>query len=233
MSMPPSPRRRKVRLVRDGVPNGTVLVVRATPADREEAVRSIAVDAGLSGEVYAIELVDGYREVLHGVSVFARRPGVTASEVQHDPSRAVLSGDERRPPPGRGFSCNVDNCQRSSNPAASASDVLGKLRGEVPSQALFRAAPLRTTRASFDARGSPVIYAVWAVGCPLWIASWQGWQTTRVLRRVLNMSAAHAGWPMCVSRLASLRTWRTITGPGSPHSSHLRVKSRRTSSFLG
>jgi len=44
--------------------------------------------------------------------------------------------------------------------------VPGKPRGEVPSQALFRAAPHRTTRAPFDARGSPVIYAVGAVGCP-------------------------------------------------------------------
>ena len=38
-------------------------------------------------------------------------------------------------------------------------------------QALFRAAPRRTTRASFDARGSPVIYAVWAIGCRSWMAS--------------------------------------------------------------
>jgi hypothetical protein len=35
----------------------------------------------------------------------------------------------------------------------------GKLRDEVPSQALFRAAPHRTTRAPFNARGSPVTYA--------------------------------------------------------------------------
>lgn len=81
MPVPPSPRRRKVRLVREEVPDDTVLVVRATPGDREQAVRSIAEDAGLSGEIYVIELVDGYREVLHGVSVFARRPGVTVSEV--------------------------------------------------------------------------------------------------------------------------------------------------------
>jgi hypothetical protein len=39
--------------------------------------------------------------------------------------------------------------------------VPDRLRGEVPDgQALFRAALHRTTRASFDARGSPVIYAV-------------------------------------------------------------------------
>jgi hypothetical protein len=32
------------------------------------------------------------------------------------------------------------------------------------------------------------------VGCRLWMASWQGWQTTRVLRRFLAMTAFHAGW---------------------------------------
>jgi hypothetical protein len=26
------------------------------------------------------------------------------------------------------------------------------------------------------------------------MVSWQGWQTTRVLRRILAMSAAHGGW---------------------------------------
>ena len=30
---------------------------------------------------------------------------------------------------------------------------------------------------------------------PMWMASWQGWQTTRVFRLFLIMSAAHAGWP--------------------------------------
>ena len=40
------------------------------------------------------------------------------------------------------------------------------------------------------------------------MASWQVAQTIRVLRRILAMSAAHAGWPGPASpRLASLRTW--------------------------
>lgn len=56
--------------------------------------------------------------------------------------------------------------------------------GEVPAlkRVLFRAAFRRTPRTSFNVRGSPVIYAVLAVGCPWWMVSWQGWQTTRVLR---------------------------------------------------
>ena len=32
--------------------------------------------------------------------------------------------------------------------------------------------------------------------------SWQGWQTTRVFRRFLAMSAAHANRPMCCARQA-------------------------------
>src|SRR5664279_1508005 len=66
------------------------------------------------------------------------------------------------------------------------------------------------------------------------MTSWQAAQTTRVLRRLVAMSAAHAGWPDPGSpRLASLRTWCTSTLPGSPHSSHLRVRSRWISSLRG
>ena len=94
-------------------------------------------------------------------------------------------------------------------------------------QGLFRAAPLRTTRAPFGARGSPVIYAVFALGCPQWMASWQGWQTTRVFRRFWIMSAAHAGGlAVRLPRLASFRTWCTATLAGSPHISHLLRRSR-------
>jgi hypothetical protein len=79
-----------------------------------------------------------------------------------------------------------------------------------------------------------VTYAAVAAGCPWWMTSWQGWQTTRVLRRFLAMSAAQMGWSgPGVPRLASLRTWCTITVPGLPHSSHRRARSRRTSSLRG
>jgi hypothetical protein len=77
---------------------------------------------------------------------------------------------------------------------------------------LCRVTPLRTPRASFPARGSPVIYAVVAVRCPWWIVSWQGWQTTRVLRRFLVMRAAHGGRPgPGLPSWASLRIWWTCT----------------------
>src|SRR5690348_14648753 len=116
-----------------------------------------------------------------------------------------------------------------------AGEIQGEPRGEVPAErVLCRVASLRTTRASFDARGSPVTYAAVVAGCPWWMASWQGWQTTRVLRRFLAMSAAQAGWPGPGSpRLVSLRTWCTSTLPGSPHSSHLLARSRVTSSLRG
>ena len=42
----------------------------------------------------------------------------------------------------------------------------GKLRGEVPIKVLFRAAPLRTTLAPFNTRGSPVTYAVYSRRTP-------------------------------------------------------------------
>ena len=108
-------------------------------------------------------------------------------------------------------------------------------RGEVVPvwELLFRAALLRTTRTRFRVCGSPMIYAAVVTGLA-WMASWQGWQTTRVLRRFLAMRAAHAGWfGPAAPRLASLLTWCTSTLPGSPHSSHRRVRSRWISSLRG
>ena len=52
--------------------------------------------------------------------------------------------------------------------------------------ALFRVASRRTPRASFEARGYPV-NAASALGCRLWMESWQEGQTTRVLHRLLIM----------------------------------------------
>src|SRR4026208_1299991 len=53
-------------------------------------------------------------------------------------------------------------------------------------------------------RGSPVLYAAVVAGW-VWMTAWQAAQTTRVLRRLVAMSAAHGGWPDPGSpRLASL-----------------------------
>ena len=89
-------------------------------------------------------------------------------EIEHGggPALVVLG------PPGVGSNLA---CRAGDRPGRQVDIELGKLRGEVPAEeVLFRAAPLRTTRASFDARGSPVIYAVLASGVPLWTTSWQG-----------------------------------------------------------
>lgn len=82
MAIPPSARGRKRRLVREGEsPHDLVLVVRATPADRDAAIAAMAEDAGLSARQYMVETTPGAREVLYGVSVFARRPGVDVATV--------------------------------------------------------------------------------------------------------------------------------------------------------
>ena len=86
---------------------------------------------------------------------------------------------------------------------------------------------------AFQRTGLSSDYAVCVTGFA-WMTSWQGWQTTRVLRRFLVMRAAHAGWPGpgAPSR-ASLATWWTSTTVPCPHSSHLRLRSRQISSLRG
>jgi hypothetical protein len=46
------------------------------------AAEDIAEAARLSGEVYVVERGDGFREVLYGVSVYARRPGADPDVLQ-------------------------------------------------------------------------------------------------------------------------------------------------------
>jgi hypothetical protein len=75
--------------------------------------------------------------------------------------------------------------------------------------ALFPTAPLRTGRDRFrSSRLSSDYSVVVAVGCLLWIVSWQAAQTTRVLRRFFAMSSAQGdrGVPG-LPRWASLPTW--------------------------
>ena len=71
----------------------------------------------------------------------------------------------------------------------------GRPSGEVPAGlALFPTAPSRTRRDRFPITGLSGDYCVGvAVGWRAWMVSWQAWQTTRVLRRRLAMSATHAG----------------------------------------
>ncbi|HUP71343.1 MAG TPA: hypothetical protein VM142_16240 [Acidimicrobiales bacterium] len=76
VKMPPSARGRKSRLLRtDEPPHDLLVVIRATPADREAAIDEMVEDAELSSRQYVVEAIPKAREVLYGVSVFARRPG--------------------------------------------------------------------------------------------------------------------------------------------------------------
>jgi hypothetical protein len=73
VNVPPSPRRRKVRLVRDERPPDDALVVlRAAAPDRSRTLRNAVLDATESGATYVVAR-GGRREVLYGISVFACR----------------------------------------------------------------------------------------------------------------------------------------------------------------
>lgn len=58
-----------------------LLVIRAAPATRPECLADLVTDALRSGRLYAVADASGLRQVLFGVSVFARRPGVAPVEV--------------------------------------------------------------------------------------------------------------------------------------------------------
>lgn len=137
MTTPPNARGRKHRLVRAAEePHDVLLVIRAAPADREAAVDAMVEDAELSARQYVVEVVPGSREVLYGVSVFARRPGDEVAAVLDRFTGApayleVAVGDLR----GAGFGvyptgANSDHFDvqligglREGDPGASASDL--------------------------------------------------------------------------------------------------------------
>ena len=76
MTLPPSPRRRKKRLVRVGeIPDDLLVVIRAMPADRVKGIAEMVDSAILSAGRYVVEGEDEIRELLYGVSVFAQREG--------------------------------------------------------------------------------------------------------------------------------------------------------------
>lgn len=68
-------------MLRQGAePDDLVLVIRATPATLEDAVEEVVVRALVSADTYIVDCGRG-RELLYGVSVFARRHGVEPREV--------------------------------------------------------------------------------------------------------------------------------------------------------
>lgn len=69
-------------MLREGeTPDDLVLVIRASPATRQECIADVIDDALRSGRLYAVTAEPGHREVLFGISVFARRPGIEPVEV--------------------------------------------------------------------------------------------------------------------------------------------------------
>lgn len=86
-------------MVREGeTPNDLVLLIRASPATRSESVADLVADATRSGRLYVLTDASGRREVLFGVSVFARRPGVAPIEVlaRFDAAPAYLEASVRK-----------------------------------------------------------------------------------------------------------------------------------------
>lgn len=82
MTLPTGPRPRRTRLLRnEPPPDDLVLLLRATGGDIEGAIADIARDARDSASIYAVELGEGQREVLHGASVFALRSRRVIEEV--------------------------------------------------------------------------------------------------------------------------------------------------------
>ncbi len=82
MTPPPSPKRRKLRLLRAGdLPSDATLLIRATPASVDAAVTDLAAGALDSAEIYEVELPDGRRVSLYAVSVFSRPGGADPNEL--------------------------------------------------------------------------------------------------------------------------------------------------------
>ena len=69
-------------MVRDGgVPDDSVVVLRAAPSDRERVLRNVIDDASDSAATYVVLRPDGSREVLFGISIFALQPGRSVVDV--------------------------------------------------------------------------------------------------------------------------------------------------------
>lgn len=80
--MVPSPQHRKLRLVRAAdIPDDALVVLRAAPGDSGRTLRNLVDDAADSAATYVVLGANREREILHGVSVFAQRSGVSVSDV--------------------------------------------------------------------------------------------------------------------------------------------------------
>lgn len=82
MTQPPSPGRRKLRMLRVGdLAEDSMLLIRAAPATVDETVLDIAETALDSADTYVVERPDGQQVPLYGVSVFGRSQGVAPADL--------------------------------------------------------------------------------------------------------------------------------------------------------
>ena len=69
-------------MVRDGAgPDDSVVVLRASPTEGERVLRNVIDDATDSAATYVVVRLDGSREVLFGISVFALQSGRSVADV--------------------------------------------------------------------------------------------------------------------------------------------------------
>jgi hypothetical protein len=160
--VPPSPRRRKTRLVRVGeVPDDVLVVIRAMPADRVRGLEEMVDSAILSADMYVIEGADGGRELLYGVSVFAQPEGQELTDVLlRFPAAPMFAATSVGVIRGCGF---------EAYPTGSNADhfdvqlISGVTEADAPaSEDDVRAAVLRLLEAAGDMRPNPS----YAVGPP-------------------------------------------------------------------
>ena len=150
-----SPNRRKRRLIRpDGPPDDLMIVIRATPNSRTEAAEQIADSASLSARVYVIELAEGIRHVLFGVSVFAHPDGQDVSTVLDRFAAAPMFVEA---PVGALRRAGFEVLPTGENPNHYDIQLLGGVTEDepTPSDEVIRAAAARLLDAAGDLRPNP------------------------------------------------------------------------------
>jgi hypothetical protein len=140
-------------MVREGeTPDDLVLVIRASPATRSECMADFVADAVRSGRLYVVADRSGRREVLFGVSVFARRPGVTPVEVlaRFDAAPAYLETSV-----GNLREAGFEVLPTGVNPDHYVQLVAGQREEDLEPLAALRAAAERLVLAAGDLRPNP------------------------------------------------------------------------------
>ena len=131
-----------------------MIVIRATPNSRTEAAEQIADSASLSARVYVIELAEGIRHVLFGVSVFAHPDGQDVSTVLDRFAAAPMFVEA---PVGALRRAGFEVLPTGENPNHYDIQLLGGVTEDepTPSDEVIRAAAARLLDAAGDLRPNP------------------------------------------------------------------------------